>query len=832
MRQLPFPVPSGPLVGRRREVAQIRSLLLEAGVRLLTLTGPPGVGKTRLATECARRCGEAFPDGVVFADLASVPEPALVMPTVARTFGIRVPAGVSPVEHLGAVLRRSRALLVLDNFEHVLEAATDVARLLAVAEGVRVLVTSREPLRLLAEHRFAVPTLEVPDLRRLPPADELPAIPSVALLLNRVGAVDRAFRLDAQNARVVAELCVRLDGLPLALELVAPSLTLLPPQSILERLEHRLELVGRAAQDLPPRHRTLRAAVGWSYALLPPPLQLVFRRLGVFHGGWTLEAAAAVCDVAESEVLDSVAALLDKSLVEHHPGGEPTRFHMLQSVREFACEQLVLSGEAEEVGDRHARFFLVFAERCDAQLAGPVQAKTLDRLEAEHDNLRAAAKALAARGRVAEALRLAGALGEFWALRGHWAEGRRWLEGVLQLESGGDPGPRARSLRALALLAWVMDDFREAEARANAALQAFTAAGDVLGTASTLRILAHVARARGRYRRAASFLRKGLQQYREVGHVWGVAVSCSSLALVALAEGRPRTARSLLGEAMALYRECSDHWGVAVCLQEMGQAAHLEGRYDEAWGLLQRALAGFREFQDKIGMASTFAHLGAVAQALNRRGVARQMYRESLSLRWATGSERGIAECLEGLALISADPREAGRWLGAAEALRRQVGSPPPVPQRAPIETAAHRARAALGALEFEAERVRGSALPLAEVVREALAQRRKVHLSPREQEVSDLVARGLTNRDIAAELGISERTVDSHVQHILNKLGFRSRAQIAAWTVKEGIASSAGTAQDGEGIGAAVHRGLRRSGRRPGAGAGSGGARPRRVRG
>ncbi|MDR7409300.1 MAG: tetratricopeptide repeat protein [Armatimonadota bacterium] len=792
-----MPVPGDPLVGRGRELAELRMLLLDSGARLLTLTGPPGVGKTRLAVECAHRCAEAFPDGTAFVDLAPLPEPSLVMSAVARVLGIRVPPGQPPVERLGTALWKKQLLLVLDNFEHLLEAAANVAHLLEAVPGLRVLATSREPLGLRGEHRFSVFPLEVPDLRDLPEVDRLVRIPSVALLVDRVRAVDRTFRLDAENARAVAELCVRLDGLPLALELAASAFAWLPPQTILERLDHRLSLLSRAARDLPERHRTLRAAVGWSYALLPPGLQRVFRRLGVFRGGWTVEAAAAVCDVPAEEMLEAVASLQDKSLVERAP--QPMRFRMLESVRGSALEQLALSDEVEDAEVRHAHFYLALAKRCDAQMAGPVQAETLDRLEAEHDNLLAAIQRFLNRADTSSALGLAGALGEFWALRGYWTEGRMWLGRILE-RGDGEPLSRARALRALALLAWVMDDLGEAETRGQAALEGFSAAGDALGIASTLRILAHVARARGNCRRAASYLEEGLRRYREMGHPWGVAVSCSSLALVALAEGKPKPARGLLGEAMVLYRQCGDPWGVAVCLQEMGQLAHQQGRHEEARELLEQGLERFRELQDKIGIARTLADLGATTRAMDRPTEAVQWYRAGLALQWDLGSRRGIAECLEGLAVLARDPRAAARWLGAAEGLRSQLSSPPPVPQRAAIEAASHRARAFLGAFGFEVERTKGRVLPLAEVVREALAEKRNVHLSPREQEVASWIARGLTNRDIATELGVSERTVDSHVLHILNKLGFRSRAQIAAWAVEQGIASSAGTAYGGEG--------------------------------
>jgi predicted ATPase/DNA-binding CsgD family transcriptional regulator len=789
-----LPVPPTLLVGRDRALTEARALLLRADVRLLTLTGPPGIGKTRLAIEVGRATSGEFEDGVVFADLAPLTEPALVLPTIARILGIRPAAGQPLLERLAQALRDRELLLVLDNFEHLLDAAVDVGHVLEALPDLKLLATSREPLRLRWEHQMVIPPLAVPDLRNLPEVERLTSIPSVALLLSRAKAADHAFQIEAGDARAVAEICVRLDGLPLALELAAPALKLLTPQSILERLDHRLSLLSRAARDLPERHRTLRAAVGWSYALLTPHQQAVFRALGVFTGGWTVEAAAAVCVVAEGELLETLSALVDKSLVEQDPSARGVRFRMLETIREFALEQLDVAGDREDARGRHARFFLERAEGLDPGFSGPARRDALDQLEAEHDNIRSALSRFLATGTAESALRLAGALCEFWALRGHWTEGRTWVLRALEASDALPLAARARAFRALALLAWILDDLPEAEARANEALAGFAAAQGSLGVASALRILAHVARERGEYERAARCLREGLQLYSEAGHRWGIAVSLSSLALVMLAEDRPDVATEQLEESLSLYRESDDPWGVAVCLSEMGRAAYQQGRYPEAADLLDRSLAQFRELGDKIGIAGVLADLGAVARALDRRDDAGRLHRQSLALRWELGSRRGVADCLEGLAAVAADPRMAARWLGAAQALRRDAGAPLSPAERAAVGVTADVLRAALGDDGLEAAQTAGRAMPLQEAVREALSVETPPTaatadpLTPREHEIAGLVALGLTNREIAQRLYISRRTADAHVQHILNKLGLHSRAQIAAWTTERRI--------------------------------------------
>src|SRR5688572_13755648 len=433
-----LPLQPTPLVGREKEVSEVCDLVRGEETRLLTLTGPGGIGKTRLALQAAADLLEDFPDGTYLMLLATLTEAELFLPAVAETLGVRE-TGEQPLdESLKDYLHERRLLLVLDNFEQVLEAAPTVTELLAVAPGLKVLATSRAPLGLYGEHVYPVPPLTLPDLKRPPPLERLTQYEAVGLFLERARALKPDFEVTNESAPAVAEICVRLDGLPLAIELAAARIKMLPPKAILQRLTSRLKLLTGGARDLPERQRTLRATIEWSHALLDEGEQLLFGRLAVFAGGRALEAIEAICD-AEGDLpvdaFEGVSSLVDKSLLgqEEGPNGEP-RFVMLETIHEFAREKLQGSGEAEQIKRVHAEYFLTLAEEAFPELRGPDQLEWLERLEAEHDNIRTALSWALEGKEVEVALRLGGALSWFWSMRGYYGEGRRWLEEALAIE--------------------------------------------------------------------------------------------------------------------------------------------------------------------------------------------------------------------------------------------------------------------------------------------------------------------------------------------------------------------------------------------------------------
>ncbi len=628
-----LPAAATRLIGRELEVAATTSLLRQADVRLLTLTGAGGSGKTRLAGAVAHELLDEFPGGVWFVPLASVHDPALVAPTIGRTLGVGEGGYESLHEALQAELQERITLLVLDNFEHVLPASHLVAELLAAAPGLKVLVTSRSILRLSGEHDYPVPPLPLPDPRAAGDSATLAHNPAVMLFVERASAVRPDFRLEGHE-RAVAEICAALDGLPLALELAAARAKVLSPEALRKRLERRLPLLVRGPSDLPGRQQTLRATIDWSYDLLDEDERRLFAALAVFAGGCTPETAESVC----GGDLDTLTSLLDKSLLRRRPGSDrEERFVMLETVREYAAERLEEEGEAESLRRAHGEYFVRLAEKAEPELTGVSGAAWLERLDAEHENLRAALAWAASDGEPELALRLAVALHYFWRFRGHLTEGRRWLEGALARD--GDPASpaRARALMATAAIVDRQGDHEGARHLLEEALDRFRALGDRALEARALAELGGIAIVEGDYEHGAQLLEETIPLFREAGDSRALMVSLGNLASVKNLQGDRERGRALGEESLALARERSDRDQTAITLHNLGRASLVEGRPDEALAPLEESL----EIAGELG------------------------YREL------------IAYCLGGFAEIAAaggDHERAARLLGAAEALYDELG--------------------------------------------------------------------------------------------------------------------------------------------------------------
>jgi len=692
-----LPVPPTPLVGREAEVAAVCDLLLQLNVRLVTLSGPGGIGKSRLAIEVARHSSQHFKDGACFVPLAPINDPALVIPVIAKALGLLETGAQSLEASLDDFLREKDSLLMLDNFEQVLPAARQVSALLTRAPLLKVLVTSRAVLHLSGENQFAVPPLAFPDKEQLLELkigglSPLSKYPAVELFVQSAQRVRPNFSLTAENALATVELCSHLDGLPLAIELAAARIKLFSPQAMHARLEKSLEWLTLGARDLPERQQTLRRTIEWSYGLLEKDEQVLFARLGVFVGGCTLEAVEAVCPTIcppgsvmdsgqEIDILECLASLVDKSLVQQvdDPLGEP-RFTMLETIREYSLELLNGSDEAEEIHWRHAAFYLEMLETAAPDFYGPKQQVWFDKIEREFDNVRAMVRWSLVRGEVELVARAGWALWYFWWNRGYHGEAGQWIQDVISKEDELPEEVRGRAWFAAGFIRFAQADYQGVLPLRDKMLEFMRAAGDRRGEALALAAFGLVYTHLQDAERSAAFLEQGLALYRELDDKWGIAFSLSSMGQLVTLQGDLPRATNLHAESVALYWEAGDKSAIVVSQYLMAMTLLLQGDLEWASSLLQSGLGLAVEVKQK----------------------------------------QYLAQCLEGLAGVAAAGGRADRaarlW-GAAIALREATGNPSSLTEKMLYEPFIARARSQLDKAAFEMEWAKGEALSMAQAI-------------------------------------------------------------------------------------------------------------------
>ncbi|MCL4507740.1 MAG: tetratricopeptide repeat protein [Chloroflexi bacterium] len=762
------PAPVTSLVGRQREVQAATRLLLQPGTRLLTLYGPPGVGKTRLSLEIASALQGEFKAGVCFVPLAPIGAAALVLPAIAASLRVREERGAALLETVQAYLSDKRLLLVLDNFEQVVEAGPVLHDLLTAAPGVKALVSSREALKLYGEQGFPVPPLEAPDMRgkSAPPLEALALYAAVELFVQRARAIKPDFVLSRSNAAQVAQICAWLDGLPLAIEMAAAQVKWLPLPRLLSELSERLTELTGGMRDLSPRQQTLRGAIDWSYQLLSPADRGLFAALAVFTGGFTADAAQAVISNLASPIsnLQSPSSILeslaDKSLLHHDTDAEgEVRFAMFEIIREYALEKLEQSGAAIETARRHAGYYLALARQFEPQISGPHEDLWLGRMDADISNLRAALDWYAAND-VPSALQMAVSMWQYWYMRGHFSEGCARLEDLIVRSDGtAPPVLRAWALRAAAALHNHLGNWQHATEQGQQCLQLFRESGARDGVAAALHLLGNIVFMRSDYTSATELYTEALAYYREAGNLQSAGTILRNMGLIAKDQADFSRAIALYEQSIALHRQIGNTRGVAATLMHISIAHYWQGEFSKAAEVGEQALALLRQTDDRLDEAYALENLAMVMYKLgnlaragallddslnmmrdlgNKSGMAlvytdsgqlackqgdleraADLHRQGLQFSIIVDDKRRMAFCLEGLAMaaVTGQPARAAQLFGAAAHLRQVIGSPLPPSETADIDAGVAQARGGIGGTAYAAAYATGAAMSLDQAV-------------------------------------------------------------------------------------------------------------------